>query len=473
MKKITGMMALAFAFLCILLISVNKCYAKDTDGDVVVVIDAGHGAHDPGSTATTGALEKDLNLAIAKAMKAELEKYDGIKIYLTHSDDEWMSNTGRAMIAASLNADFLISIHNNSGSESNTGCIVYRTLNETYAEAANDMGNRITENLAALGLYNGGVETRNSTIYEGEDYYTLIGEGVRAGIPSIIVEHCFISNPADAALVSDSDGTIKTEMTDKMGQADAMAVAEYFNLQLRQVTADSKTTVTLEKSDRITLTPAENGSGEVSWYAISNSVADVDADGVVTAIGEGTTNIVYKYDDGTTGYCVVKVLNEIPVSLTGGMNDTFYDTSEEMAAINKSDIFAFLTYSDGSSRKVTPDTIGDIDSAKTGFQDIEITYEDMKGNLRLCLQTSDFVPEKSVPVPTYEAPTRETSSDESIADETISENKKNDSGSRLEFKDIMVYIIVLAAVIVVGIILFIIERGRKKRRRRNRKRRRY
>ena len=139
------------------------------------------------------------------------------------------------MVAANLNADFLISLHNNSGSSTNTGALAYRSLNEYYAEATNDMCTLILDNLAELGLKNGGVQTRTSTTYDYEDYYTIIGEGVRAGVPSIIVEHCFLSNPEDAALISNPDGSLKEAELAKMGVADAKAVVSYFKLEKKKV----------------------------------------------------------------------------------------------------------------------------------------------------------------------------------------------------------------------------------------------
>ena len=102
--------------------------AKDAEGNVVIVIDPGHGGEDPGAQAVTGAFEDECNYIIAMAMKNELCKYDGVKVYLTREADSWITNTGRAMIAAGLKADFLISLHNNSGSSTNTGALAYRSL---------------------------------------------------------------------------------------------------------------------------------------------------------------------------------------------------------------------------------------------------------------------------------------------------------------------------------------------------------
>ena len=52
--------------------------AKDKDGNIVIVIDPGHGGEDPGSLATTGATESKCNYAIAEVMKKELSKCEGI-----------------------------------------------------------------------------------------------------------------------------------------------------------------------------------------------------------------------------------------------------------------------------------------------------------------------------------------------------------------------------------------------------------
>ena len=184
MKNFIKGIVVALALAAGITIFGDNVHAKDAEGNVVIVIDPGHGGEDPGAQAVTGAFEDDCNYLIAVAMKNELCKYEGVKVYLTREADSWITNTGRAMVAANLNADFLISLHNNSGSSTNTGALAYRSLNEYYAEATNDMCTLILDNLAELGLKNGGVQTRTSTTYDYEDYYTIIGEGVRAGVPS-------------------------------------------------------------------------------------------------------------------------------------------------------------------------------------------------------------------------------------------------------------------------------------------------
>lgn len=446
--------------------------AKDADGDVVIVIDAGHGGHDPGSEAVTGAYEKDCNLEIALAMKEELGKYKGVKVYLTRADDEWLTNTGRAMVAAAMKADFLISIHNNSGSATNSGCIGYRSLNGYYSEATNEMCSLITDNLAALGLHNGGVQTRESTQYAGEDYYTLIGEGVRAGIPSVIIEHCFLSNPEDAALLTNEDKTVNKETAKKMGIADANAVVTYFGLSRRTAAADSQSTVTLQRGSSVTLSIPNYAGADATWYSIDQNTATVDGNGVATAVGAGTTNIVYKLGDGTTGYCTVKVEQPQAVALTGCIDPTFYESMADFDAINLGSVFGFVTYSDGSAAKVAPEVTGTLDKAKIGIQDIGIKYGELTGFLRVCNASPPYVPEVTLPEQT-DAPKpsesgseanseassdRQTDGEQTSAPVQPSENKGDISGKLIK------YIIVLLVVLVLGIILFVLENGRRRKR---------
>lgn len=53
----------------------------------VVVIDSGHGGNDPGKVGVDGSLEKDINLAIARKLKAYLEASD-VEVVMTREDDQ-------------------------------------------------------------------------------------------------------------------------------------------------------------------------------------------------------------------------------------------------------------------------------------------------------------------------------------------------------------------------------------------------
>ncbi len=81
------------------------------EGEVLVVIDAGHGGQDPG-TNSGKVLEKDLNLAIALKLEALL-KEKNIKTFMLRQDDTFVGLYDRPYIANALNATLFISIHHN------------------------------------------------------------------------------------------------------------------------------------------------------------------------------------------------------------------------------------------------------------------------------------------------------------------------------------------------------------------------
>lgn len=82
-----------------------------------VVVDAGHGGHDPGAIGRTGLREKDVNLDIARRIESLLQNR-GIEVVLTRAVDKFISLEGRAAIANRAEADFFISVHSNSASSS-------------------------------------------------------------------------------------------------------------------------------------------------------------------------------------------------------------------------------------------------------------------------------------------------------------------------------------------------------------------
>jgi len=80
------------------------------DKPFTLVIDAGHGGDDGGATAPDGTMEKDLNLAIAKKIKA-LNQNENIKIVLTRVKDIFQDVKEKASLTAQLKPDAFISVH--------------------------------------------------------------------------------------------------------------------------------------------------------------------------------------------------------------------------------------------------------------------------------------------------------------------------------------------------------------------------
>jgi N-acetylmuramoyl-L-alanine amidase len=122
----------------------------DSGRDVVVAVDAGHGGQDPGAIGHGGTREKDVTLAIARALAERINGEPGMHAVLTRDRDEFLvlrDRIGRARIAK---ADMFVSIHADSiANREVSGASVY-VLSEHGAtsEAARWLADR--ENAADL-----------------------------------------------------------------------------------------------------------------------------------------------------------------------------------------------------------------------------------------------------------------------------------------------------------------------------------
>lgn len=203
----------------------------------LVVIDAGHGGKDPG--AGIGSVkEKDVTLALARALRAELLKRGGLRVALTRSDDRFLVLGERSTIARRLNADLFISIHADSTGTNDqaSGASVYTLSDKGTSEVADKFAAR--ENAADvvngvdLGKQSGSVNSilvdlsQRESAARSQDFANLIrreGEGripfrerseqsaafavLKApDIPSVLFETGYISNEKDAARLSSPQG---------------------------------------------------------------------------------------------------------------------------------------------------------------------------------------------------------------------------------------------------------------------------
>lgn len=160
--------------------------------DKVLLLDAGHGGKDPG-TSGNGMQEKNLTLTIAQKIEQEL-RGSGIKVYMTRDRDVYPENSTRAKIANDI-ADLMVSIHINSGPETANGT---ETL---YQVHANDSSSRLTSKqlaeilqasmISSTGNTNRGVKLRTDLLILN-----------RTTVPSAIVEVVFITNTGDALKIS-------------------------------------------------------------------------------------------------------------------------------------------------------------------------------------------------------------------------------------------------------------------------------
>ena len=215
----------------------------------IVVLDPGHGTidtdgYDSGAehkfSDGTKFVEADITMKIANYLKEELAKYPQLTVYMTHdtvgaSKAIKMTLNERVAFAANKHADLLVSLHLNSfDKETAHGAevLVPKTgrYNTEVAENAQKAANNILKRLTSLGLYDRGLLEKDSSEYHypdksTADYYAIVREGLKASIPSIIVEHAFLSGKDDKKFL-DNEASIKN-----LAKADAYGIAQYFGIE--------------------------------------------------------------------------------------------------------------------------------------------------------------------------------------------------------------------------------------------------
>ncbi len=108
-------------FITPILISFNITDLQNPPKDkFIVVLDAGHGGHDPGNIGN-GYLEKDIALQVVLAAGKELENDPSIKVLYTRDDDTFVDLFKRGEIANQANADLFVSVHCNSHNSDASG----------------------------------------------------------------------------------------------------------------------------------------------------------------------------------------------------------------------------------------------------------------------------------------------------------------------------------------------------------------
>lgn len=83
----------------------------DSGRDIIVAIDPGHGGQDPGAIGRGGTQEKNVTLAIARALAHEIDEQRGMQAVLTRNSDIFIPLRDRMVIARRVKADLFVSIH--------------------------------------------------------------------------------------------------------------------------------------------------------------------------------------------------------------------------------------------------------------------------------------------------------------------------------------------------------------------------
>ncbi len=117
MKRFLNISAIFIFFsLCILLLFSSNSKSQLSDKKIfTVIIDAGHGGKDPGTTGTTGIYERGIVLSIAQKLRDFLSKeYSDVKVVMTRDKDEFIELKERGNIANSEGGNLFVSIHCNA-----------------------------------------------------------------------------------------------------------------------------------------------------------------------------------------------------------------------------------------------------------------------------------------------------------------------------------------------------------------------
>jgi len=225
---------------------------KARNAKKIIVVDAGHGGHDPGARGAAS-WEKDVNLAAARALKTRLEATGRYKVIMTRDSDVYVDKVARVRIARNANADLFISLHSDSGPNADTrGASIY-TLSDSGTERAArnamnrgdwalpvqaadkmvsrilvDLTQRATKNrsatLAELMLDNlDGTTPLLKTSHRQAGFVVLLA----ADVPAVLLEMGFITNSQDEALLNDSGHRARV-----MGQV-VTAIDQYFANDVR------------------------------------------------------------------------------------------------------------------------------------------------------------------------------------------------------------------------------------------------
>jgi N-acetylmuramoyl-L-alanine amidase len=130
---------------------VRALHAPDEGSrDVIIAVDAGHGGQDPGAIGHGGTREKDVTLAIARALAERINAEPGMRAVLTRDHDEFLELRDRIHRARLARADMFVSVHADSiADRSITGASVYvLSVHGASNEAARWLAER--ENAADL-----------------------------------------------------------------------------------------------------------------------------------------------------------------------------------------------------------------------------------------------------------------------------------------------------------------------------------
>lgn len=186
----------------------NEWKATIGERKLTVILDAGHGDHDPGALSITGRHEKEFTLATAKKVESLLAKDKRINVLMTRTNDTFIPLDDRVSFANDISADLFLSIHGNSAKATVSGTETYYNRSESL-----DFANVIHKHAVPATGFN------DRKVREGD--FRVI---TKTTMPAVLLEVGYLSNK------NDESAMYKEAFQDKLAASLVAAIKEYLNL---------------------------------------------------------------------------------------------------------------------------------------------------------------------------------------------------------------------------------------------------
>ncbi len=299
-----------------------------SDNRIIVAIDAGHGGQDPGAQGVGGLKEKNVTIAIARKLQAEMSHDPMFKPVMTRDGDYFISVMGRSDIARQKGANLLVSIHADAApNRSASGASVWVLSNR---RANSEMGNWLEQHEKQSELLGGAGDMLANTasdpylsqavldlqfghsqrvgydvavkvlqqlrkvgsLHKAKPEHASLGVLRSPDIPSLLVETGFISNPSGERLLGTS------AYQDKIAHAIYEGLRNYFLTHPLQNGPKIENRPLLTNATPVTQSPPARASlnqpGPIETTAALGGATQIH----VVKRGETLTGIAAKY--GTT-----------------------------------------------------------------------------------------------------------------------------------------------------------------------------
>lgn len=191
-----------------------KLYSNDKRyplKDRIIVVDAGHGAHDPGAT-NSGVFEKNIVLNVSKRVGAKL-KAAGANVILTRETDKFLTLEERVKFTQSVKGEIFVSVHvNAAGSSAAKGSeVYYDTSNNMNGAESKTLAWEIQKQLVAQAdMYDRGIKDNGFYVIKYNQ------------VPAVLVELGFITNSGDRQKLTSST------YLDKYAEAIYQGIKNYY-----------------------------------------------------------------------------------------------------------------------------------------------------------------------------------------------------------------------------------------------------